>query len=418
MKRRLLFLRRTSAYGGARVVLLYTLQGIEYEANSVQLATLTDVFSSAFSTLKLPVEVVPISARFGGNPVRGFISWLWFLCRLRPYKIIFAEGSFSDFPLPVALAGYLVARGRIYVMALHPAPDPPPKASRRHWGLMPGMGLAWYRHVVPWRVKGKLVRRTLAISRGIKQKLVRHYGFPSERVEVIYCGVDTSSFSVPSADERDAGRRMWAIPKDALVVVSTARLDPDKKLERLIRAFGALATARDDLHMLLTGKGGSREELEALSRSVDSGGRIRFVGHVPDVRLALHASDIYALPSDEEGFGIALVEAMACGLICVATRTTGPSEIIQHERNGFLVGRSFEGLLDGLQMALALNHHERDSMARAARRTVLEKFRLEDAVARGLACLEIEQAGMGIASARSFADRPGAPSPLGVANHR
>ena len=111
-----------------------------------------------------------------------------------------------------------------------------------------------------------------------------------------------------------------------------------------------------------------------------------------DVCTILRASDIYVLPSDEEGFGIALVEAMACELVCVATKTIGPSEIIENGRNGFLTERSYEGVLKGLQRALKLGRKEREAIGSCARQRVLEEFCVEDAVAKGLALMEINKA--------------------------
>jgi glycosyltransferase involved in cell wall biosynthesis len=149
--------------------------------------------------------------------------------------------------------------------------------------------------------------------------------------------------------------------------------------------------------MLLAGDGPLREELEALARSVSPDGRIKFLGHVSDVRAVLHAADIYALPSEEEAFGLALVEAMACELVCVATRSTGPREIIENGKTGFLVDKSDEGLLEGLRKALALSPAERESMTAAARQKTIETFDAHRALAQRLACLEIDQAGQNVA---------------------
>ena len=79
--------------------------------------------------------------------------------------------------------------------------------------------------------------------------------------------------------------------------------------------------------------------------------KILFMGNVDNVGDYLKMSDIFVLSSDNEGFGIALVEAMATGLICVATKCPGPNEIIQDGVNGFLVEKNAEGVLDGLKKA-------------------------------------------------------------------
>jgi glycosyltransferase involved in cell wall biosynthesis len=157
----------------------------------------------------------------------------------------------------------------------------------------------------------------------------------------------------------------------------------------LIQAFGVLSLEYNDLRLLLTGDGPLRDELKSLAQSLSNGENIRFLGHVDDVCSILRASDIYVLPSDEEAFGIALVEAMACELVCVATRTVGPSEIIEDGLTGFLTDLSYDGILKGLDRVLRLGHKEREAIGNRARQRVVDNFRVEEAVAKGLAFMEI-----------------------------
>jgi glycosyltransferase involved in cell wall biosynthesis len=161
-------------------------------------------------------------------------------------------------------------------------------------------------------------------------------------------------------------------------------------LDRLIQAFGALSVEHSDLWLLLTGEGPRRNELKSLAQSVNNAKNIRFLGHVEDVCGILRASDIYVLPSDEEGFGLALVEAMACELVCVATRTVGPSEIMENGLNGFLVELTYDGVLKGLDQALRLSDRERKAIGSRARQRVVDNFRVEEFVAKALAFMQIE----------------------------
>ena len=176
----------------------------------------------------------------------------------------------------------------------------------------------------------------LSVSQGVKDRLVAGYGYAPEKICVVYNGIDTDHFSPVSEEHRLELRRNLHMPDDAVVVVSAARLDQIKRLDRLIKAFAVLSAERRNLWLILTGDGPLRDELRTLAQAVDNGERIRFLGYVEDVCPVLQASDIFVLPSDEEGFGIALVEAMACKLVCVSTKTVGPSEIIAHGQNGFL----------------------------------------------------------------------------------
>jgi glycosyltransferase involved in cell wall biosynthesis len=383
-KKRLLFVRRTIGFGGSEVVILDLLKAIDYEANIVFLATPVDVFSQLLTDLKLPVICLPLTAPFAGGFFRLFVSWIGYLRRCRPDKIILAEGAFRDFPFSAALAAFTVARGNLWMMELHPATEPAAENAGAPWRLISKSGMRE-------RVRAWLSRGILSDSQGIKDCLVRGYGYPPEKIGVVYMGVDTKRFSPASQETRRALREDLQIPDAAFVVVSTARLYLIKRLDRLIRAFGALSAHHNDLWLLLTGDGPLRDELQSLARSVNNSRNIKFLGHVKDVGPILQASDIYVLPSDEEGFGIALVEAMACELVCVATRTIGPSEIVEDGVTGFLTERSDNGVLQGLDQALRLNVRERETIGNRARQRVLDNFRVEEFAVKGLAFMEINR---------------------------
>ena len=69
----------------------------------------------------------------------------------------------------------------------------------------------------------------------------------------------------------------------------------------------------------------------------------------------LRNANYYVLPSDNEGLGLSLLEAMASGLICIATHCPGPAEIIKDGVNGFLVEKSTAGVTQGLKRAISLS---------------------------------------------------------------
>ncbi len=384
-KTRLLFLRRTASFGGSEIVILDLLKAIDYETNTVLLSCPADVFSHALKELKLPVTCLPLTAPFTGGFVRMFISWIWYLICLRPDKIILAEGGFRDFPLSTVLAAFAIARGNIWMMELHPASEPTNENSRARWGFIPRLSPLQ-------RPRAWLARGILAVSQGVKDRLVRDYGYAPKKISVVYNGVDTKRFSPASKDTRRGLRRDLQISDEAVVVVSAARLDQIKRLDRLIQAFGVLSLKYNDLRLLLTGDGPLRDDLKSLARSVNNRENIRFLGHVEDVCAILRASDIYVLPSDEEGFGIALAEAMACELVCVATKTVGPSEIIDDGLSGFLTDLTYDGVLKGLDQALRLDHKEREAIGNRARQRIVDNFRVEQTVAKGLAFMEISRA--------------------------
>jgi glycosyltransferase involved in cell wall biosynthesis len=90
---------------------------------------------------------------------------------------------------------------------------------------------------------------------------------------------------------------------------------------------------------------------------------------------ALQGSDIFILPSDNEGFGIAVIEAMSTGLICIATKVPGPEDILQDGFNGFLSETSQEEIHRVLQKVLALDDREKMKVSENARNCVKKNYR-------------------------------------------
>jgi glycosyltransferase involved in cell wall biosynthesis len=384
-KKRLLFLYRTTVFGGSEIVILNLLKAIDYETTTVFLASPLDVFSKILGDLHLPITILPLTTRFNGKFLGTFISWLRYLVPLRPDKIILAEGGFRDFPFSTSLASFLVARGNFWMMQLHPPPERTKPNSRTRLGFIS-------RAELRERLWAWLTRNTLAVSQGVKDRLVRCYGYAPEQIGIVYNGIDTKHFTPVLQHTRRALRKDMQIPEDAVVVVSTARLAEIKRLDRLIQAFASLSLQHSGLWLLLTGDGPLCDHLKHLAQGVNNHENIRFLGFVEDICPVLRASDIYVLPSDEEGFGLALAEAMACELVCVATKTVGPSEIIEDGVNGFLTDLTYDGVLKGLDRALMLGIEERRAMGHRARHRIVDNFRVEEAVAKALAFMKIDPA--------------------------
>jgi glycosyltransferase involved in cell wall biosynthesis len=226
------------------------------------------------------------------------------------------------------------------------------------------------------------------MSGGIRQKLIDYFGYPPNRISVHHHGVDTERFK-PSPEKRCEFRKANGIPDDAVVIVSHGRLHPVKRVDRILGAFEALASKHENVWLLLTAYGPLKEEVEALVASKGIFRRVKLLGFQNDPTIVLKASDIYVLASDNEGFGIALVEAMSTGMVCVATNTSGPGEILSDGVDGFLVDVSDEAVRNGLERALELTLEQAVTMKRNARKTSTEKFEINSAVNKVLQSLEI-----------------------------
>jgi glycosyltransferase involved in cell wall biosynthesis len=154
----------------------------------------------------------------------------------------------------------------------------------------------------------RLGQHTIAVSEAVAGRL-RAWGVPDQRISMIPNGIDAAEFGYDPALRRAARERLGIAP-DALVVGGVGRLEPSKRFDRLIRAIREVPGTT----LLLVGDGSARAALEreAAARGVRS--RVVFTGAVGHTREALCAMDLFASPSEQETFGLAVLEALACGL--------------------------------------------------------------------------------------------------------
>ncbi|TGT34901.1 glycosyltransferase, partial [Mesorhizobium sp. M8A.F.Ca.ET.165.01.1.1] len=145
-------------------------------------------------------------------------------------------------------------------------------------------------------------------------------------------------------------------------------------------AFAALP-AEAQAQLTVLGDGQCRAALEEQTVRLGLSGRVKFAGAVEDVFPFLWKADFYLSTSVSEGMSNALLEAMSCGVIPIITDVSGASDIVEHERSGFLARSHLEygGLLF---RALDLSEAERDAMARRAVQTIVARFSMESVATR------------------------------------
>jgi UDP-glucose:(heptosyl)LPS alpha-1,3-glucosyltransferase len=184
----------------------------------------------------------------------------------------------------------------------------------------------------------------VAVSEVIRQDIARYYN-RTEDVAVIPPGVDIEFFH-PSfaAENREQVREEENISSDDMVVIFVGAEFRRKGLDCLIPAIGP------GMRLLVIGRGERMNHYRDLAVKCGAADRVHFVGHVEDVRRYYAAADVFVLPSLFEGFGMTILEAMACGLPVVSSRNTGGAGLIENGRNGFVFHTQNEvpGILQNL----------------------------------------------------------------------
>jgi glycosyltransferase involved in cell wall biosynthesis len=228
------------------------------------------------------------------------------------------------------------------------------------------------RSTAPFRLHAALVSRMLrvaericfrtsraaafvGVSEGVAEEVREHYPELAARVLAIHNGVDTTAFA-PGARERDARalRERLGIAAGRLVAVFVGSEWERKGLEPLI---GALAEA--DAWDVVVAGGGDRASYQRLADSLGVGAAIHWLGVMSDVQLAYSLGDAFVLPSSYETFSLVTFEAAASGLPLLATPVSGVRELLEDDRNGFLIDR------DPQTIARRLNELGEDAELRA-----------------------------------------------------
>jgi len=208
--------------------------------------------------------------------------------------------------------------------------------------------------------------RVIALSAEQRDLLV-HTGLSPERIVVMRNAVDTRRISPGPSGLRAA---MGA----ALVVTYLGRLDPEKRVEELIRSFLARGWPPD--HLLLIAGGGSQDR--RLRRVAGEASPVRLLGVVSneDRLELLRATDIFVLPSTAEGLSLALLEAMAAGCAIVATGAGEHGPVLDGAGLIIPVQPLEPALGDGMER-LRADPGARRRLGEAARRRVLENYALD-----------------------------------------
>jgi glycosyltransferase involved in cell wall biosynthesis len=350
-KRHIVFVNTAQVFGGREKRLIDWLRFVDYTRVHATIVAPKDVYSDSFKKYHIPVNVKETRLDLHFSFINLY-KWFRFLKDLNPDEILLMQGYYKDFALFFLLIGFILTGGKVSMSEHATAPPPPAKSSKLRFRLIPDLGLGWYRYILMMRSRYSLARQVIAVSNSVKQGLLK-WGCPEEKISVINHGIDVTLFR-PSKEGKINFRQISRIPQDAIVIVSTSRLEKGKGYDRLVHVFNILGEKYPNLWLILAGDGSLKEQL---IEEVKHKGRVAFLGQLTqeDVAGVLQASDIYALPTDNEGSPMGLFEAMATGLICVATNVPGPIDMIRHGVNGFLVDPSEEAILAMIESLMFLD---------------------------------------------------------------
>jgi len=214
--------------------------------------------------------------------------------------------------------------------------------------------------------------RTITVSKDMQDRVLAGRTSP-ERLRIVHTGLmpmtESSSNSL---------RKQFSIPDTAVVVGSIGRVSEEKGHRHLIDAVHALREDFPDLHCIIVGTGPALDALKQQTNRLDLNDRITFTGFWENLAEALHAFDVFALPSIErEGLPTSVLEAQQAGLPIVASDIGGTREAIDPDQTGILVAPDDVTALSEALRTLLADPKRRTEMGQAARAWTAERFSMK-----------------------------------------
>lgn len=224
------------------------------------------------------------------------------------------------------------------------------------------------------RLSCRRARQVIAISESTRRDLVKQWNLPADKIRVAYPGVGDQFRPLP-AGEVDAYRSRQGLPEHFILCLGT--WEPRKNLVRLLQAFDLLRSRDKSVKLVLAGgKGWLYDAVHAEIERLNLHDDVIITGYIPteDLSHLYNAADVFSYPSIYEGFGLPVVESMACGTPVVTSNVSSLPETVGEGEScaGLLVDPyDTEALAEALSRVLADNSL-RDRMRETGLRQALK----------------------------------------------
>jgi glycosyltransferase involved in cell wall biosynthesis len=245
-------------------------------------------------------------------------------------------------------------------------------SSRRDMGILRST-----RHRIGYRLMSSVYDQVQTVSDAVRRQAIRADGLEPEKVVTIPNGIEIEK--VAAANGAVAMRRSLELQNAGPLIVTVGHIRRVKGYDVLLRAAAQVCRVHPNTTFLIVGseqEPGCERGLRNLVRQFHIEQNVRFLGKMDShaVWSLLKLCDVFCLPSRSEGMSNALLEAMACGLPCVATDVGGTPEVLEDGRTGYFVPSEDHQAMAARIAGLLDDPERARTMGRLAQRVVEERY--------------------------------------------
>jgi N-acetyl-alpha-D-glucosaminyl L-malate synthase BshA len=207
------------------------------------------------------------------------------------------------------------------------------------------------------------------VSRFLKERTVADFNVPAERIRVIPNFVDPRIYR----RDRTPCHRSTLAPGGERIIMHISNFRPVKRIQDVVEVFSRI-TKKVPARLVLVGDGPERPRAVERAEELGVGDRVLFLGKHQSVEELLACADLFLLPSKNESFGLAALEALSCGTPVIASDTGGLPELVTHDETGFLFPLGAVDEMAEAGLSLLEDSGRWSRFSRAAREDAVARF--------------------------------------------
>lgn len=224
------------------------------------------------------------------------------------------------------------------------------------------------------------ISQFVAISSAIAEVL-KKYGVSQDKVSVVKSAVSGETYKQLNRQElRRKFFEKYNLPEKTVIIGNASALSVEKGYQTLLESIAILKNKTQNFQVFIAGEGDQKSSLEQRVKDLGLTQQVHFLGFIKNVPEFLSVLDILAIPSNNEGLGTVILDAIFAGACPVGSRVGGIPEIILHEQTGLLMEPRDSETLSQHLLQLIENPVLKDKLASQARQHIQDKFSLESMV--------------------------------------